>query len=442
MSKIHFDDYLKESEKYNFDVYSVVFSNSKDVSVTVLNDEVESQEIGNSQVVGASGLKNGKRGGFSTDAIDEKTKEILAKETYNSSLYGKDYKKEYYVKGGLEYQKADILDDSFKPASLKDLRERCLELSKYVHSLDKRIKDVEVSLDMTQVEVEKHNSLSLNVSEKSSMYQSYIGVTVVGEDGDIRSLGHGENSFISLDEISNLAKESAKRTAKECIDLLNSQPVKSSNYKVIFSPYCVSILLGAYLSHLDAKKIDKHLSIFENKEGKRICSDKLSIFHIPHVRATSSSSFDGDGNPTKDFTIVEHGILKNIFISQEMAYELKRENNGTGVSQGHGSFLTIKVESGEKEKEELIKEIGDGIYITNISGVSTGLDNRTLEFSLPCEGYIIKRGCIEHSTSMDIVSGNLKDLFNNIIDVGNDEKNYSGVFTPSIAVSNVSISGK
>jgi PmbA protein len=84
----------------------------------------------------------------------------------------------------------------------------------------------------------------------------------------------------------------------------------------------------------------------------------------------------------------------------------------------------------------------DGLYITSVSGLNSGINGQTLDFSLPCQGYVIKDGKIEKATSMIVMAGNLKTLFNSIVALGNDIRYSAGTFAPSVLVKGISISGK
>lgn len=439
---MEFEKYFEEAKKRNITPYQISHGISKDSSVSTLNGVVEDQKIGISQDISAKGLLNGKLGSFSTDAIDELTPSILADGVLESALYGKEGKKENFFAGGLEYKKADIIDDNFKEATLKDLRELALELSKIVKEKESGITNIMVSIGETDVFVEKTNDLGLYCTEKSKCF--YGGIEIVAEDDDKEPRTSAEDfkSFISIEDLKIEGLKVIDKLISGAVDFFKSKPCKSTNCKVVFSPDCISTFLGYYTSHLDAKMIHNHLSLLEDKLGKKVVSDKLSIEHTPHIRSLSSSSFDSDGYPTQDFNIIKNGVLNNICYCVESANEDKTKSNGCACGNGNASVITLSVEKGKKSLDELFKEAGDGIYINQISGISTGMNTQTLQFSLPCQGYLIKNGKKDKAVSMIVCSGNINDLLSNVIDLANDVKDTDGCFTPSILFSNIAISGE
>ena len=104
------------------------------------------------------------------------------------------------------------------------------------------------------------------------------------------------------------------------------------------------------------------------------------------------------------------------------------------------SCLTVK--AGELSQAELFEKVGDGIYVTDLGGVGTGLNERSGDYSLQAAGYVIKNGKLAKPVSLITVAGNIITDFADIIAVGNDSKfTYYGTTTPSVAIGSLSVSG-
>ena len=98
---------------------------------------------------------------------------------------------------------------------------------------------------------------------------------------------------------------------------------------------------------------------------------------------------------------------------------------------------------GKKSEEELFKEVGNGVYITEVQGLHSGLNPRSGNFSLQSTGFMIENGKVTHGLDIITVSGNLVDLFNSISSVGNNSKEFaSGVRCPSVIVNKIAVGGK
>ena len=104
------------------------------------------------------------------------------------------------------------------------------------------------------------------------------------------------------------------------------------------------------------------------------------------------------------------------------------------------------VEPGEKSFEELLEEVGEGIILTDLSGLHAGVNPISGDFSLLCEGYLIENGKKGRPVEQITAAGNFYEIIKNITLVGSDIINIPAgqgeFFTPSVLVSEVNISGE
>ena len=107
------------------------------------------------------------------------------------------------------------------------------------------------------------------------------------------------------------------------------------------------------------------------------------------------------------------------------------------------TFGNIIVKNGRLSEEELFKKIKNGVYITDVSGLHAGLDSTSGDFSLQAEGFHVENGVKSKPLTLFTVSGNIFELFNDIIAVGNNSKLLiNSTTTPSIAFKNLKISAE
>lgn len=440
--KLNMNKYFEEAKKNQLSPFTLTFSSTTETTVEVFNGEVETQQIGTMQDIGAKALYDGKLGSFVTDAIDSETASLMAKNILESARFGREEKAENFYAGGKKYRKAPIDLPDFKPASLKEMREAALTLCKKVQEQDSRINKVTISLSMSQSDTKKGNTLGLKCGEKSKYFSGYIEIVAENEEKEPRSGGIGFYSFHSLEDLILEAEKKLSKLVSSAVDFFQTGPCASKKYKAVLDPSSVSSLLSFYMMQLNAKAVHKHLSVFENKVGEEIMSKALTIKHTPHTTCISASSYDADGYPTQDFTVIQRGVLKNYFQSYETANEEHIESNGCSDGDGNASPVVLTIKEGKKSLEDLFQTMKNGIYITSISGLNSGINAQTLDYSLPCQGYLIKDGKVDKAVSMIVCAGNLKDLFESVIAVGDDTEYQSGIFTPSILFKNFAISGK
>ena len=103
------------------------------------------------------------------------------------------------------------------------------------------------------------------------------------------------------------------------------------------------------------------------------------------------------------------------------------------------------VEPGEKDFEQLVEEVGEGIILTDLSGLHAGVNAISGDFSLLCEGYLIENGKKGRPVEQITVAGNFYDVLKSIKSIGKDVINLpSGegeFFTPSVYIESLAISG-
>ena len=204
--------------------------------------------------------------------------------------------------------------------------------------------------------------------------------------------------------------------------------------------------MSAYVSSAIAEDVQKNSSLFIGKIGQKVASKKVTVEDLPINKTVFAKSFDDEGVATSNRAIIKNGVLQTYLYNLTTAAKDGVESTGNGVTSGSKVYTAptyLKMKPGKKSQEELFEEIGNGVYITDVSGLHAGLNSRTGNFSLQSTGFLIKDGKIDHPLDIITVSGNLVKLFNSVSYVGNDSKEFmSGTNCPSVIVSKLVVSGK
>ena len=204
--------------------------------------------------------------------------------------------------------------------------------------------------------------------------------------------------------------------------------------------------MRVFVGHADAEEVQKHSSLFIGKLGQKIASKKITIEDRPLDKSLFARGFDDEGVATYNKAIVKNGVLQTYLYNLTTASKEGVQSTGNGFKAGSkiGTSTTyLCLKPGKKSLEELFQEVGNGVYITSVSGLHAGLNPQSGNFSLQAEGFLIKDGKKDHPLDIITISGNLMQVFNDVLEVGNDIKvTTSATQAESVLVKSIGVGGK
>ena len=319
----------------------------------------------------------------------------------------------------------------------------CLDAEEKALAYDAKVSDSEVSYNETETAMSIQNSKGLKLSYRVS-YGTLVVECVAKHEGDTRT-GFKYQIGQELEEFD--VDKVVKEACDDAINALHGSQCASGKYNVLFTPSVFASLVGILVANASGEAVNKKRTLLKDKLNQQIASKKLTIVEDPHMKQYPYfyRAFDDEGVATYKKAIVEKGVLQTFLYNIEAAKEANVSSTGNGYGGSNigisTSFLCVK--PGKKSKEELCKQINNGIQITSVAGLHSGMNQLSGDFSLQASGYRIENGEITTPVNLITIAGNLFELFKNITEVGNDVfLTYGGVLTPSVVVKNLAISGK
>ncbi len=121
------------------------------------------------------------------------------------------------------------------------------------------------------------------------------------------------------------------------------------------------------------------------------------------------------GCPTQRTVLVHDGVFANMLLDTSSATRLHLESTGNGFKSSYASDVSVQpmnccIQPGKKSLETMCQEMGDGLVIDDLQGLHAGLDFVTTNFSLQCNGYLIKNGRKRKSHSFNYGCGQFPTL--------------------------------
>jgi PmbA protein len=275
------------------------------------------------------------------------------------------------------------------------------------------------------------NSNGFSGESKGTYFSAGAEVTVKDkEDGRPSDWYWATTRFFNeLPSREMLGKEAARRALRK----IGQKKIASGKYLMLVENRTAGSLLSTFQRAMTARSIQQKSSFLDGMLDKKIASDKLTVIDDPFVKkGLASRIYDGEGIAAKKRVMIEKGVLKNYYVDN---YYGKK----TGMAINSGSSSNLIFEYGAKSLEQMIKELKKGILVTDFIG---GNSNPTTgDFSFGIVGLLVENGAIVQPVNEMNISGNAKDFWNTLIEVGSDPAPYSSVQVPSMLFDEVSFSG-
>ncbi|WP_018688603.1 TldD/PmbA family protein [Ahrensia kielensis] len=244
--------------------------------------------------------------------------------------------------------------------------------------------------------------------------------------------------YNDLDRRSEIGRSAGERAVKR----LNPRKMPTQTVPIIFDPRVSRGILGHLNSAINGASVARKSSFLQEKMGKQIANDKITIIDDPNiVRGQASRQFDGEGVRGEKLTMVENGVLQHWYLSTSIGRELGLPTNGRGARGGTSvgaSPTNVWMQPGEQSPDEIIKAVGTGFYVTEVFG--QGVDMVTGEYSRGASGFWIENGEIAFPVSEVTIASNLKDMFMTMVPANDLDRNY-GTAAPTILVPEMTLAG-
>ncbi|RKX19661.1 MAG: TldD/PmbA family protein [Candidatus Zixiibacteriota bacterium] len=225
----------------------------------------------------------------------------------------------------------------------------------------------------------------------------------------------------------------AQGVVEKALAKVGQTKVESGTYDMIVFNRAAGKPVYAFYGPMTGRALQQKQSFLDGKIGEKIASDKFTIVDNPFIeRGLGSRHYNGEGMVAKKRTLIEKGVLKEFLIDCYYARKL-------GVEPTGGSTSNLVFEYGEKSLDDMIKNVKKGILVNSfIGGNSNGT---TGDFSWGLAGMLIEDGKIIKPINEMNISGNLIELWSNLVDVGNDPYKFSSLRRPSLHFKDVQFSG-
>jgi len=273
--------------------------------------------------------------------------------------------------------------------------------------------------------------------------RSSIGISVIAGEGLAmeRDYDHTSARFRSdLEPADVIGRRAAERTIRR----IGPEKMPTRPMPVVFDPRVAGGMIGHLIGAITGPSITRGTSFLMDRLGELVFDSAIEIVEDPHVhRGLRSKPFDGEGVACHRRHLIEAGRLTTWLLDCRSARQLHLPTTGHASRGTSGppspSATNVWIEPGNRSPAELMADIKDGLYVTELIGF--GVNQVTGDYSRGASGFRIRNGELAGSVSEITIAGNLKDMFRDMIAADDLEFRY-GVDAPTLRIDGMTVAGR
>ena len=420
----------------------LIVDQSDAISLKALNGQLEEHKVTSSRIFGLRVIKDDKVGTAYSEATDPDSLKSLVEQALTNASYATPEVHERILANHARLSTDDSIFCPADSATTEHKIQLALELERELTSKD-RVKNVPYN-GVQDSTAERHvfSTAGLHASSRSHSCSAFAYALI--EEGDKNAMeGSGQVArlFSDLDKTALIDK-----VYQDSIDMLNGEPVASAHYDVIFDKEMQVSLFRLFSVMFSGKSAKDGINPMRDKKGELIADPRLTISDRPdNVDGFGYSLFDDEGTPSAAIELIKAGELKSMIHNSMTASYFGTQSTGH-ATRGPRSTLGVglhqlEIAPGDAEDTKLYG--GQCLLITDLTGMHSGANAISGEFSFGASGYLCENGERLQSVRNVTVAGNFYQMLQNINMIGNRQHwNWQrSALMPSIRFADVAISG-
>ena len=427
-------DLLAEAKKQGASAADAAVSSSAGLSLTVRLGEVETIEHTRDQGLGIS-VYFGKRKGSAntTDLKPAALREAVSKACTIARYTSED-------------ECAGLADPQFLARDYPELelyhpwdistdqaRELALETEQAARDFDSRISNSEGASLSTQTGSFIYGNSNGFVGGYPTSRHS-LNCVVLAQDGDCMQRDYWYDSRRDWRELTP-AGTIGEKAAANAVAKLNGRKLGTCQAPVIFRADIASHLLRSLTGALRGHAQYRRSSFLLDSLEQQIFPDWVKITEDPHIpKGLASAPFDNEGVATNPKAIIDQGVIQTYLLDSYSACKLGLHTTGNA-----GGVRNLAVTTGDLNLEQMLQEMGTGLLVTELMG--QGVNGVTGDYSRGAAGFWVENGRIQYPVEEITIAGNLKDMYRDLVAVGNDTDIPGSVHTGSWWIAQMTIAG-
>lgn len=273
-------------------------------------------------------------------------------------------------------------------------------------------------------------------------------VVALAGDGDETQTGYSYRIGRRLDDLdwTRVADEAIERAVR----MLGATKPETARVPVILDPFASSSFLGVLAGTLSAEEVQKGRSLFAERVGERIGAVGVTVVDDGLLLdGPGAAPFDDEGVASSRTEVISDGVLRGFLHNSETAHRAGGGARSTGNASRAGyrstpgvGTSTFYLERGDVPIGELLRRAEGGVLIQDVSGVHSGVNPISGEFSVGATGLRITGGALGEPLREMTIASTLPDMLGALTGIGDDLRFFSSVGVPSMLIGEMTVAGR
>ncbi|MGI9019334.1 MAG: TldD/PmbA family protein [Solirubrobacterales bacterium] len=279
---------------------------------------------------------------------------------------------------------------------------------------------------------------------------AYAYLQAIAEENGSKQTGLGfglGRSPIALDPQA-IGREAAERS----VQLLGASKPRSRICPVVLDPTVAASFTGFIGGVLCADAVQRGRSPFAGRLGERIASDAFALTDDGlDPEGMASAPVDAEGLARTSTALIDEGRLETYLHD---SYTARREGGGQASTAsasraGYRSAPSVSTSNliiapGTAGLDELFAQAGDGVYITDVAGLHSGVNPVSGQFSVGASGVLIEGGELTAAATEFTIASDLVAMLSAVRAAGSEARwvPFGGsVKAPPLLIAEMTVGG-
>ena len=418
-------------------------------SYTILNGELDKVTHSADRSIYIYLYVDGRYGTFSTNRLEEKELEdFVEKAIQMVRMLGEDECRQLpdpsrTAKDAITGLELGLYDGSYESMDSQTRLENAHKLSIYDKIVNDpeekpyRLISEECEYSCTSDESYTTDSQGFEGRHNETAFGTFSEMTIQDREGNRYSGYWWQATPMAAEtDFENCAMMALERAVKQ----IGPKKRRSGRYRMVVDTTVASRLVSPLLTALNSASIQQKMSFLENSKDTKVFHEGMTLMDLARTPGKNGSRlYDTEGVATKDAPIIEKGVVKqyftNTYQSLKMGIEPTIEDISRPCLMPYMKGEDLQSEEKAVSLKDILKLAGNGILVSGFNGGNC--NPVTGDFSFGIEGFAFSKGKITHPVREMLITGNIVEIWKNLLAAGSDARPSSRWQIPTLAFENV-----